>query len=149
MKKKVLALVMAAAMTISLAACGGNGGSADGGSTDSGSDTTASTDDGGSADADSGDYDLRLLNGKPEINDQLEELAKLCEEETGLKVNIETIGGDTSAGDELKKMYQQDNMPDIFVIEANQADTWDGMLVDLAGEEWTDKTGFELVHDSM
>ena len=147
MKKKVLALVMAAAMTISLAACGGNGGSADGGSTDSGSDTTASTDDGGSAD--SGDYDLRLLNGKPEINDQLEELAKLCEEETGLKVNIETIGGDTSAGDELKKMYQQDNMPDIFVIEANQADTWDGMLVDLAGEEWTDKTGFELVHDSM
>ena len=138
---------MAAAMTISLAACGGNGGSADGGSTDSGSDTTASTDDGGSAD--SGDYDLRLLNGKPEINDQLEELAKLCEEETGLKVNIETIGGDTSAGDELKKMYQQDNMPDIFVIEANQADTWDGMLVDLAGEEWTDKTGFELVHDSM
>jgi len=149
MKKKVLALVMAAAMTISLAACGGNGGSADVGSTDSGSDTTASTDDGGSADADSGDYDLRLLNGKPEINDQLEELAKLCEEETGLKVNIETIGGDTSAGDELKKMYQQDNMPDIFVIEANQADTWDGMLVDLAGEEWTDKTGFELVHDSM
>ncbi len=147
MKKKVLALVMAAAMTISLAACGGNGGSADGGSTDSGSDTTASTDDGGAAD--SGDYDLRLLNGKPEINDQLEELAKLCEEETGLKVNIETIGGDTSAGDELKKMYQQDNMPDIFVIEANQADTWDGMLVDLAGEEWTDKTGFELVHDSM
>ena len=40
-------------------------------------------------------------------------------------------------------------MPDIFVIEANQAATWDGLLADLAGEEWTNKTGFELTDKSM
>ena len=111
MKKKIIAIALTAAMVAGLAACGG---AASGGSTDSGSGAS-----GGS---------VRLLNGKPEINDQLQELAKKYKEETGKDVTIETIGGDTNASDELKKMYQADNMPDIFVIEANQAANWDGLL---------------------
>ncbi|MCR5098957.1 MAG: extracellular solute-binding protein [Lachnospiraceae bacterium] len=136
MKKKVLALVLATAMVFGLAACGG-------GSTGSGDSGSAST---GSGDA-SGS--VRLLNGKPEIDEQMQALAAKYKEETGNELIVETIGGNTSAGDELKKMYQADNVPDIFVIEANQAANWDGMLADLAGEEWTNKTGFELVNDSM
>ena len=132
MKKKVIAIALTAAMIAGLAACGG---SASGGSTDSGSGAS-----GGS---------VRLLNGKPEINDQLQELAKKYKEETGKDVTIETIGGDTNASDELKKMYQADNMPDIFVIEANQAANWDGLLVDLAGEAWTNDTDYELVDKKM
>ena len=120
MKKKVIAIALTAAMVAGLAACGG---AASGGSTESGS---------GSSGASSGS--VRLLNGKPEINDQLQELAKKYKEETGKDVTIETIGGDTNASDELKTMYQADNMPDIFVIEANQAANWDGLLVDLAGK---------------
>ena len=146
MKKKVLALMLATAMVFGLAACGG--GSSDSGSGDTGSSETADADAGSDSSASSGEG-IRLLNGKPEINEQLQGLAAKYEEETGNKLTVETIGGNTSAGDELKKMYQADNMPDIFVLEANQAETWDGMLADLAGEEWTEKTGFELVNDKM
>ncbi len=92
---------------------------------------------------------IRLLNGKPEIDTQLKKLAAKYEEETGKVVSVETIGGDTNASDELKKMYQADNMPDIFVIEANQAANWDGLLADLTGEAWTEDTDYELVDEKM
>ena len=132
MKKKLLTVLLAGVMTLSLAACG-----------------SGEASDAGSGSASSGGKEVRLLNGKPEIDSQLQELATLYNQETGNTLKVETIGGDTNAADELKKMYQADNMPDIFVIEANQADTWDGMLADLAGEEWTNKTGFELTNSSM
>ena len=148
MKKKLIALIMAGVMAFGLTACGGSAAT----STDAAADSGAASDDGEAADtaasSDSGDG-IRLLNGKPEIDNQLQDLAKKYKEETGANVTIETIGGDTSASDELKKMYQADNMPDIFVIEANQADTWDGMLVDFSGEAWTNDTEYELVHDTM
>ena len=89
------------------------------------------------------------MNGKPEIDTQLKNLAAKYEEETGKVVSVETIGGDTNASDELKKMYQADNMPDIFVIEANQAANWDGLLADLTGEAWTEDTDYELVDEKM
>ncbi len=148
MKKKALTLLLAGVMALSLTACGGastNSGSTDNSGADS---TTAEADSSSSDKTVSGDA-IRLLNGKPEIDEQLQELAAKYKEETGAEVVIETIGGDTNASDELKKMYQADNMPDIFVIEANQAANWDGMLADLSGEAWTDKTGFELTDDNM
>ncbi len=141
MKKKLLSVLLAGAMAASLTACGGGAPAA---GNDAAGDKAADT--AGSASSGS---EVRLLNGKPEIDAQLQELAKLYNDETGNTLVVETIGGDTNAADELKKMYQADNLPDIFVIEANQADTWDGMLADLAGEDWTNKTGFELVNDSM
>ncbi len=154
MKKKLVSIVLACTMALSLAACGSsaatNAGNADAAATD------AAAADAGSADAaadtaaaSGGAGSLRLLNGKPEIDSQLQELAKKYTEETGNSVTIETIGGDTNASDELKKMYQADNMPDIFVIEANQAATWDGMLADLAGEAWTENTDYELIDSTM
>ncbi len=162
MKKKLLSVLLTGTMVLTMTACGGSSAPASTDNTEApaAEETTeaateetteaateetaeAATETTASAGA------IRLLNGKPEINDQLKELAELYKAETGNEVTIETIGGDTSAGDELKKMYQADNMPDIFVIEANQAATWDGMLADLAGEDWTNKTGFELVNDSM
>ncbi len=144
MNKKLVSLLLAGTMALSLAACGG---AADATGASNGGNDSAAASDSGSASA--GGSEVRLLNGKPEIDEQLQELAKLYNEETGGTLKVETIGGDTNASDELKKMYQADNMPDIFVIEANQADTWDGMLADLKGEAWTDKTGFELVNAKM
>lgn len=139
MRKKVVAAALAAVMAFSLAACGGSTAPAGSGSSDQG---TA----GETADAGAG---IRLLNGKPEIDAQLQALAEKYKEETGNVVKVETIGGDTNASDELKKMYQADNMPDIFVIEANQAANWDGLLADLSGEAWTEDTDYELVDASM
>ena len=135
MRKKLLAVVLAAAMAVCLMACGG-----------SSSGSAASTGEGSGAASGEG---IRLLNGKPEIDTQLKNLAAKYEEETGKVVSVETIGGDTNASDELKKMYQADNMPDIFVIEANQAANWDGLLADLTGEAWTEDTDYELVDEKM
>lgn len=135
MRKRLLAVVLAAAMAVCLMACGG-----------SSSGSAASTGKGSGAASGEG---IRLLNGKPEIDTQLKKLAAKYKEETGKVFSVETIGGDTNASDELKKMYQADNMPDIFVIEANQAANWDGLLADLTGEAWTEDTDYELVDEKM
>ena len=135
MRKKLLAVVLAAAMAVCLMACGG---SSSGSAASTGEESGAASGEG-----------IRLLNGKPEIDTQLKNLAAKYEEETGKVVSVETIGGDTNASDELKKMYQADNMPDIFVIEANQAANWDGLLADLTGEAWTEDTDYELVDEKM
>ena len=140
MKKKVLAVALAAVLAAGLMACGGSSSGSSGGG-----EAAAPA---AEAPAASGEG-IRLLNGKPEIDTQLKELAAKYQEETGNVVNIETIGGDTNASDELKKMYQADNMPDIFVIEANQAANWDGLLADLTGEAWTNDTDYELVDSKM
>ncbi len=159
MKKKLMSVLLAGAMVASLVACGET--AADTTSDSAPAETQESTDttateapadtaaEAPAADASASQEPVRLLNGKPEINDQMQALAAKYAEETGNVLTVETIGGDTNASDELKKMYQADNMPDIFVIEANQASTWDGMLADLSGEAWTEKTGFELINDNM
>ncbi len=141
MKKKLLAILLVSALAASLAACGGSSGGSSDGSSDGSAD--------GGQEAAASDEAIRLLNGKPEIDAQLKELAAKYKEETGNEVSVETIGGDTNASDELKKMYQADNMPDIFVIEANQAANWDGLLADLSGEAWTNDTDYELVDPDM
>jgi raffinose/stachyose/melibiose transport system substrate-binding protein len=143
MKKKLLAILLASVMAASLAACGGST-SGDSGSTDAPAETGEET-----QEAAASGEGIRLLNGKPEIDTQLKTLAAKYQEETGNVVNVETIGGDTNASDELKKMYQADNMPDIFVIEANQAANWDGLLADMTGEAWTNDTDYELVDEKM
>ena len=143
MKKKLLAVALVAAMAMGLMACGGGTSSTSSSAPAEGEATEAA------APAAASGEGIRLLNGKPEIHDQLMALAAKYNEETGKVVNIETIGGDTNASDELKKMYQADNMPDIFVIEANQAANWDGLLADLTGEAWTNDTDYELVDAKM
>ncbi len=145
MKKNMMSALLTGVMIASLTACGaantaGTTGTATGTEKADATATTGTTASSGA---------VRLLNGKPEINDQLMKLAELYKTETGNELVVETIGGDTNAADELKKMYQADNMPDIFVIEANQAATWDGLLANLEGSAWTDKTGFELIDSKM
>ena len=168
MKKKALSILLAGTMVLSMTACGESTGADTASDTaestaaestedaaeetteEATEETTEATEETADAATEAAPQDaIRLLNGKPEIDSQLQELAAKYKEETGNEVTIETIGGDTSAGDELKKMFQADNMPDIFVIEANQAATWDGMLADLSGEQWTEDTDFELVDDAM
>ena len=160
MKKKLMSVLLAGTMVASLAACGESAAettTSDNTAAETQAEAPAETQAEAPAadaaapasDAAASQEPVRLLNGKPEIDAQLQDLAAKYQEETGNVLTVETIGGDTNASDELKKMYQADNMPDIFVIEANQAATWDGMLADLAGEDWTNKTGFELVNDTM
>jgi len=120
MKKKLLALVLAATMALSLAACGGA--SNEGGSSSSGK-------------------SIRLVNGKIEVDAQLKKLATMYEEKTGVHVEIESLGGGIDIQGTLKGYYQSDNMPDIFV---NGGDTdfanWTGLLEDMSSEAWASDT---------
>ena len=145
--KRIMALLTAGTMAFMLAACGGST-SSDTSSSSSGdssasSDTTASSD---SASADG--TTIELLNGKPEIDTQLQALADAYKEATGVTVKVTTVGGSNqaTASDTLKKDYQAGTMPDVFVAEANQFENWKGMLVDLSFHERRRNGRLPLLH---
>ena len=85
--------------------------------------------------------DLRLVNGKIEVDAALKEAAAKYEEETGVHVEIESMGGGVNIQDELKKQYQGTGMPDIFVC-GSDADfgNWDGLLADMSDCAWASDT---------
>ena len=127
MKRKRLTAVLAAVLAFSLAACGGSAASA----ANSGEAVVSS----------GGDYDLRLVNGKVEVDEQLKELAAAYEAETGVRVQIESMGGGVDIQGTLKGNYQADNMPDIFVNGgARDFANWEGLLADLGDEVWAADT---------
>lgn len=125
MKKRLLAVLLCVGMVSSmLTACGGG-------------ETT--TDDAGSSES-SGDA-IHLVNGKIEVDAQLKELAALYEEETGIPVEIESLGGGVDIQGTIKGYYQADDMPDIFVCGgATDFANWEGLLVDMSGEAWAADT---------
>ncbi len=72
----------------------------------------------------------------------------MYEEETGVKVEVKTAGGDTPYAENLKAEFQSDRQPDIFVIEGMGGyNTWSDKLTTFEGEEWMDVTGLEFVVD--
>ena len=132
MKKQIaVVLALTTAATMLLAGCGG--------SKDSSSSSSSSKSSGSEA--------IQLLNGKPEIDAQMQELAKAYEEETGKAVEVLTIGGNETASSKLKELYQAGEMPDIFVLEANQFENWSGKLVDMSDQQWTEDTDVEYVNE--
>lgn len=147
MKKKLMSVLLAGAMVVSLAACtGSNAGTTD--SNSQSSDTQAADTQAANTETPvASEGAIRLVNGKPEINDQLKALAAKYQEETGQEVVIETIGGDQKASDALKAYHQAGNMPDIFFVESNDIPDWQGKIVDLTGEQWTEDTDSELIVD--
>ena len=141
MKKRNLAL-MTAALVLALTACGGGSSSETKVSRETDKAETTKADEGKSEEKkSSAGKELRLVNGKIEVDAQLKELAAAYEKETGVKVNIESMGGGIDIQGTLKGYFQADNMPDIFV---NGGDTdfknWEGHLVDMSNEKWVSDT---------
>ncbi len=94
------------------------------------------------------DTSLRLVNGKIEVDSQLKELAEMYEEETGVAVEIESLGGGVDIQATLKGYYQGGNMPDIFVCAGTaDYDNWEGLLVDMSDQPWVDDTDAEYIND--
>ena len=134
MKRKTIAMLLAATMVLGLTACGSS----------SGSDETKAADNSGSKSGDT----IRLVNGKIEIDAQLKELAAMYKEETGVTVEIESMGGGIDIQGTLKGYYQGDNMPDIFVNGGNtDFKNWEGLLVDMSGEKWASDTDAAYVNE--
>ena len=135
MKKKALAILLTGVMAIGLSACGGGSSSSTAPSTSS--KTTPTT----SSTAPASGTTLRLVNGKIEVDAQLKELAQAYEAETGVKVEIESMGGGIDIQSTLKGYYAADNMPDIFVNGgSSDFKNWEGHLVDMKGEAWASDT---------
>ena len=141
MKKRNLAL-MTAALVLALTACGGGSASETKASGENDKAETSKAEEAQSGDKKSSSgKELRLVNGKIEVDAQLKELAAAYEKDTGVKVNIESMGGGIDIQGTLKGYFQADNMPDIFV---NGGDTdfknWEGHLVDMSKEKWVSDT---------
>lgn len=138
MKKKVFSILLCMAMVGSLTACG---------SSSSESAESSSASDGAAATA-SAEGGIRLVNGKIEVDAQLKKLAEMYEEETGVHVEIESMGGGIDIQGTVKGYYQADNMPDIFVNGgATDFANWDGLLVDMSDQAWAADTDAAYVDE--
>ena len=138
MKKKLMALALVSAMVLGLTACGGGSSSAP--ASDAGTGEAAAEAAAPAATA-SSEGDIRLVNGKIEVDAALKAAAEAYKAETGVTVAIESMGGGVNIQDTLKGYYQADNMPDIFVC-GSDADfgNWTGLLADLSDQPWAADT---------
>lgn len=131
--KKVLSMLMATTLVATMVGCGNTDNSE---SSESQTDTTAKAE---TPEKKTGT--IRLVNGKVEIDEQLKALAAKYEEETGVKVEIESIGGGADMGSTLKAYRAAGNMPEMFYFSgAGQYNTWKDDLADLSDEEWVKDT---------
>lgn len=137
MKKKILAALLAGAMTVTLGACGGN--------SDSGNDSSTANDNtqGTTDTADVSKDAIRFMNTKIEIDGALKEFAKQYQEETGQEVVIESLGGGVDVNGQLKNYYAAGNMPDIFAFAADSyKSSFKDWLEPLDGESWIEDTEY-------
>jgi raffinose/stachyose/melibiose transport system substrate-binding protein len=117
--KKVLLLVAALALGISLSACKQE------------------------------EKTLTIFQNKVEIDSVLRDYAEAWGEKNNVKVDVKTCGGDTCAyGTQILAEFQADEQPDIFVIEGMGGyDLYKDNILDLSGEAWTSDTDLEFVVD--
>lgn len=117
MMKKLLAMVMAASMMFSLAACGN----------DTTSDSTGAN---GSTKG-----EIYYLNFKPEIAEVYEEIAKVYEQETGVKLKVVTAASGTYE-QTLKAEMERSDAPTLFQINGPKGyANWQDYCKDLKDTE--------------
>lgn len=127
MKKKLLAMALAATMTASLVACGsGEGGSGSG----------------------SG-VSITIFNSKVEVQDQFEEMAKEYSAATGVDVEV-YYSGDTVAAHMATK-YSANDPYTIAMVDAKDIYSLaEEHAVDLSGEDWVANTNYAIsVNDKV
>ena len=131
----LIALLIAIAV-----ACSGGG---SGGSSGSGGDGGGGSADGGRSNGQTADQDsgttLKLFNYKGEIAEQLAELIEIYEQEFGVKVHLETVGGGASYEDALRAKFAQGDYPDIFNNGGyTDLELYLEHLEDLSDEPWVE-----------
>lgn len=144
--KSLLALGLSASM---LVACGSTGGATGSkATTDSAAKSaasvasTAASTATSSAPASNGEA-VRLVNGKIEIDKQLQAAAKLFKEKTGQEVIVESMGGGVDIQGQIKSYFAADNMPDMFVIGGDgDYKNWEGKCADLSDCKFASATDY-------
>ena len=123
--KRIMAVMMSAAMVVGLAACGGGGG--------------ASSGDGGGASSGGDGAGITIFNSKMEIQSQMEEMAEKYSEEKGVPVEV-YYSSDTVAA-HLATKYASNDPYTISMVDANDVYSLaEEHALDLSGESWVDKT---------
>ncbi|AOR24119.1 ABC transporter substrate-binding protein [Clostridium taeniosporum] len=80
---------------------------------------------------------IKVFQLKVEINDALQKLAKKYEEETGVKVDITSVGGGADYGAALKAEFAKGTEPDIFMIQgAGDYKVWKHKIDELNDQPW-------------
>lgn len=158
MKRKVLAILLTAAMAASLMACGGGGETSSAPAADSEADTsseetdsnetaeseqdeqseeveTSAADNGGS---DYGGITLTFLNSKPEITDAFKKVTSEWGDAHGVTFEVTET---SNPNDTLMANYQSGDAPILAVVDgANVLDFAEEHLLPLDGEPWTEYT---------
>jgi len=92
--------------------------------------------------------EITLINNKVEIDGALRAFALLYERQTGVRVNIQTFGGETPYAPSIAALFAAGIEPEIFVIEG-RADydgaRWGGRITYLDGEPWLADTDLAFV----
>lgn len=129
MKRKVLSVMLVAAMTATLfAGCGDKTEESAG----AGDAATATEEGGDVATAPAGDGSVYMLNFKPESDQQWKDLAAIYTEQTGVPVNVLTAAEGTYSTT-LQSEMAKDEAPTIFNIgNVTAAQTWNDYTLDLA-----------------
>lgn len=126
-RKRLIALLMTAAMAGSLLAGCGSKGESESGSNES---TVSDGSNGGSEEATGKVY---YLNFKPEQADQWVELAKQYTDETGVQVDVQTAASGTYES-QLKSEMAKDEPPTLFQVNGPVGlATWKDYCYDLSG----------------
>jgi len=96
----------------------------------------------------SGGNEITVINNKIEIDEALKGYAAVFQQQTGIKINIKSFGGETPYAPNLKSMFNSGTEPEIFVIEgkagyedAKRSDR----ISDLSGEPWVKDTSVAYV----
>lgn len=131
MKKKLVSLMMVAAMVASLGACGSEGDSKETGSSKGGS--TAIT----------------IFNSKIEVQEQFEEMAEEYSEKTGVDVEV-YYSSDTVAA-HLATKYSANDPYTLAMVDAKDIYSLaEEHAADMSSEKWVDDTDYEIsVNDKV
>ncbi len=137
--KRLMSVLLLVSMLVVMAGCGSDTTQSNNEDT-SGQEQTAEKDN-DTDEQSSKDASIRIINGKIEIDGALQKYAKAYEEQTGVEVIIESIGGGADIGATIKGYFAAGNMPDIFVFGGEgEFLTWEEHMEDLSNETWAEDT---------
>ncbi|WP_179037739.1 ABC transporter substrate-binding protein [Paenibacillus sp. URB8-2] len=121
-RRLMLAILLLAAFLVT--SCGGNEVGTEPGSAESGAEPART---------------LKIFNFKVEMAEQLDALVRRYEEETGIRIELDTCGGGCDYSAELKTRFNSGDKPDIFFVAGyTDLDLWQEYLEDLSDEPWVE-----------
>ena len=132
MKKKLLSLMVVAAMSASLVACGSSEGGSSNGASGSG-------------------VSITVLNSKTEIQTQFEEMAEQYEEATGVHVEVYNADTDTTVASQVATKYASNDPYTLTMVDAKDIYSLaDDYAYDLSNEDWASHTTLGItVNDKL